>query len=288
MDSTVVQLMTHGARRFERARLVFGHGTDNALDEAAALIFHALKLDHAAAPGVYTRPVTVRERREIERLFERRVRERIPAAYLTRRTWFAGLEFYVDERVLIPRSPLAELIEQRFSPWVDPKRVRRVLDIGTGSGCIAIACARAFPRAHVDAIDISAPALAVARRNIRRHRLGRRVQALKSKHFSALGNRHYDIIVSNPPYVGARELKALPAEYRHEPPIALAGGPDGLEAVQVILCEAAKHLKRGGVLVVEVGDTQSRVAKRYPTLPFTWLEFERGGGGVFLLKAEDL
>lgn len=286
--------MTQGARRFEEAGLVFGHGTDNARDEAAALVFHALKLDHADAPGIYTRPVSAGEQRKVERLFELRVRRRIPAVYLTYRTWFAGLEFYVDERVLIPRSPLAELIERNFSPWIeDPQRVRSVLDIGTGSGCIAIACAKAFPNAQVDAVDISEPALTVARRNIDRHRLARRVRTVKSDHFSALKTgvsqrRRYDIIVSNPPYVGAREYKSLPAEYRHEPPVALASGRDGLDSVHTILKEAPKHLKRGGLLVVEVGNTQPLVEKRYPRLPFTWLEFERGGGGVFLLTAEQL
>jgi len=285
---TVEELIDRGERRLRDARLVFGHGTDNARDEAAALVFHALRLDHDDAARAYTQRVGAAGRRAVEHLLQRRVRERIPAVYLTHRTWFAGLPFYVDERVLIPRSPLAELIEARFQPWTDPARVRRLLDIGTGSGCIAIACARAFARAHVDAADISAAALTVARRNIRAHRLMSRVHAVRSDYFSALGKRRYDIIVSNPPYVSHREMRALPREYRHEPKMALAAGADGMAAVDVILREAGAHLKPGGILVVEVGDTQGTVEKRYPSLPFTWLEFSRGGGGVFLLRCEDL
>lgn len=285
---TVGELMQTSARRLSRARLAFGHGTDNPLDEAAALLFYALKLDHEDAPSIYVRPISVPERRRVQRLIERRIRERRPAAYLMRQMWFAGLEFYVDERVLVPRSPIAELIVAGFQPWIEPVRVKRVLDIGTGSGCIAIACAYAFPRARIDATDISTPALAVARRNIRRHRLAGRVTAIRADLFSGLRGRRYDIIVSNPPYVGARELQALPAEYRHEPELALASGREGLDAVAKILHGAARHLKPGGILVVEVGNTQRSLEKRYPTVRFTWLDFERGGGGVFLLTREQL
>ena len=221
-------------------------------------------------------------------LLGRRIRERIPAAYLTGITWFAGLPFHVDSRVLIPRSPIAELIERRYAPWIDPRRVKRVLDIGTGSGCIAIATARALPRARVDAVDLSDAALAVAAINTRRHRLGRRVRLVKSDHFAALGRATYDIIVSNPPYVGSRELGTLPPEYRHEPRVALAAGASGLDAVRVILAGAHAHLRPRGLLIVEVGNTEAAVRRAFPRLPFVWLQFARGGGGVFLLRREEL
>ncbi len=268
--------------------MFFGHGTDNAFDESAALVFHVLGLSHDAAPGIYTRRVGEQAQRAVRELITRRIETRMPAVYLTGETWFAGLPFHVDQRVLIPRSPIAELIERQFSPWIDPKRVRRVLDLGTGSGCIAIACARAFRRAQVDAVDISDDALEVARLNVRRHRLGGRMRVLKSDHFSALRGRTYDIIVTNPPYVGERELRKLPAEYRHEPRIALSAGPAGLDSVRIILREAGRHLRPGGLLVVEVGNTDSAVRRAFPHLPFVWLEFERGGGGVFLLTTEQL
>jgi ribosomal protein L3 glutamine methyltransferase len=276
------------ARRLARAQVFFGHGTDNAADEAAALVWHALRLPYPATADSYARRVGVRERRSVQALIARRIDERIPAAYLIGRARFAGLVFQVDPRVLIPRSPLAELIERGFAPWIEPGRVCRVLDVGTGSGCIAIACARALPRARVDALDVSAQALEVARINVRRHRLGARVRLLKSDHFGALGRRSYDIIVSNPPYVGARELGALPEEYRHEPRVALASGRGGLESIRIILRDAARHLRPRGILVVETGNTEVAVRRAFAQLPFTWLHFERGGGGVFLLTAEQL
>ena len=280
-------LIERGARRLQRARVCFGHGTDNAWDESAALVLHALRLPHFDA-GVYHRRVGANDERRAEALISRRIRERIPAVYLTGRTWFAGLAFHVDRRVLIPRSPIAELIERRFAPWIEPRRVRRILDLGTGSGCIAIACAKAFPRARVDAVDICADALEVAAINVGRHRLGRRVRLVRSDHFSALGAERYDIIVSNPPYVGRKELASLPPEYRHEPPLALAAGRTGLDSVRIILGEAADHLRPDGLLVVEVGNTERAVRRAFKQLPFLWLEFERGGGGVFLLNAAQL
>jgi ribosomal protein L3 glutamine methyltransferase len=281
-------LISASARRLARAQVFFGHGTDNATDEAAALVWHALKLPYPATADSYARRVGAGARAVVQALVARRIRERIPAAYLIGHARFAGLVFQVDPRVLIPRSPLAELIERGFAPWIEPARVRRVLDVGTGSACIAIACARAFPRARVDALDVSAPALEVARRNVRRHRLSARVRLVKSDHFGALGKRRYDIIVSNPPYVGARELGTLPAEYRHEPRVALAAGRGGLESIRIILRDAARHLRPRGILVVEAGNTEVAVRRTYPRLPFTWLHFERGGGGVFLLTAEQL
>jgi ribosomal protein L3 glutamine methyltransferase len=262
----------------------FGHGTDNAEDEAAALVWYAL--GYPATANNYARRIGTSAQARIEALVQRRIDERIPAAYLIGQTSFAGLDFYVDRRVLIPRSPIAELIERRFSPWIDPAGVRRILDIGTGSGCIAIACAKAFRKSRVDAVDISSEALAVAARNVRRHRVGTRVRLLKSSYFSALEGQTYDIIVSNPPYVGTRELDALPPEYTHEPRMALAAGRNGLDSVRSILTEAGHHLARRGILVVEVGNSEGAVKRAFPSMPFTWLEFERGGGGVFLLNAD--
>jgi ribosomal protein L3 glutamine methyltransferase len=266
----------------------FGHGTDNARDEAAALVLHALKLPPQGGRACYRRRVSAAGQQAVQALLRRRIKERLPAAYLTGIGFFAGLPFRVDARVLVPRSPLAELIERGFAPWTEPARIRRVLDLGTGSGCIAIATARALPRARVDAADISAAALEVARANVRLHRLQRRVRVLPSDHFRALGGRTYDIIVTNPPYVGARELRSLPAEYRHEPRVALAAGRSGLDSVRIILREAARHLRARGVLVVEVGNTERAVRRAFPRLPFVWLEFTRGGGGVFLLTREQL
>jgi ribosomal protein L3 glutamine methyltransferase len=285
---TVKTLIERSAKRLDKAGVFFGHGTDNAWDDAAALVWHALKLPDRVTPRTYERKVSAAGQAGVDALIDRRIRERIPAVYLTGQTWFAGMPFSVDSRVLIPRSPIAELIEQRFAPWVDPARVKSVLDIGTGSGCIAIACAAAFPKAKVDGADISPDALAVAATNVRRHRLGRRVRLVISNHFSELGGKTYDIIASNPPYVGAQEMRSLPPEYGHEPRLALAAGKSGLDSVRVILNEAGRHLTPRGVLVVEVGNTEDAVRRAFPKLPFTWLEFERGGGGVFLLTAEQL
>ncbi|MHB8816954.1 MAG: 50S ribosomal protein L3 N(5)-glutamine methyltransferase [Steroidobacteraceae bacterium] len=285
---TVLALIERGARRLGRARVFFGHGTDNAWDDSAALVLHALDLPHSGAPALYARRVGGRAVERVNELIARRIEERIPAVYLTGETWFAGLRFHVDRRVLIPRSPIAELIERRFAPWIDPARVRRILDVGTGSGCIAIACAKFLSRSRVDAVDISPGALEVAAINVRRHRLGRRVRLLRSDHFSALGGERYDIIVANPPYVGRREMSGLPPEYRHEPALALAAGREGLDSVRVILRQSRAYLRPGGLLIVEVGNTETAVRRAFRRLPFLWLEFERGGGGVFLLTAEQL
>ncbi|HTB64750.1 MAG TPA: 50S ribosomal protein L3 N(5)-glutamine methyltransferase [Steroidobacteraceae bacterium] len=284
---TVAQLIERGARRLQRARVFFGHGTDNAWDESAALIWHALKLPPPSARS-YARSATLRQQGQARALITRRIDERMPAVYLTGTIWFAGLKFKTDARALIPRSPIAELIERGYAPWIDARRVRRVLDIGTGNGCIAIATAKILTRARVDAVDVSAQALGLAAENVRHHRLGRRVRLLESDYFGALTDERYDIIVSNPPYVGARELRSLPAEYRHEPRMALASGKDGMDAVRVILKGAGRHLNPGGILIVEVGNTEAAVRRAFARLPFTWLTFERGGGGVFMLTAEQL
>jgi ribosomal protein L3 glutamine methyltransferase len=286
--ATVADLISTAMRRLRRAKVFYGHGTDNARDEAFALVFHVMELPHEAPSDVLARRVGSAQREKFDELLTRRVKERLPLGYLTHEAWFAGLPFYVDERVLIPRSPIAELIERRFSPWIAPARVRHILDMGTGSGCIALACARYFPRARVDGVDIDPAALEVADINRRRLRLTRRVNLVASDHFAALGKAAYDIIVSNPPYVGEREMRGLPNEYRHEPRHALASGREGLDSVGIILRSAARHLKPSGLLVVEVGNTERALMKAYPRLPFTWLEFERGGGGVFLLTREQL
>ncbi|HEV7609929.1 MAG TPA: 50S ribosomal protein L3 N(5)-glutamine methyltransferase [Steroidobacteraceae bacterium] len=285
---TVGELIASVTRRLQRARVYFGHGTDNARDEAAALVLHGLKLPSDAPLRVLKRRVNGAARARVEALLLRRIEERRPLAYLTHEAWFAGLRFYVDERVLIPRSAIAELIERRFAPWIVTARVKNVLDMGTGSGCIGLACAKAFPRARVDAADIDAGALEVAAINRRALRLTRRVRLIESDHFAALSGNSYDIIVSNPPYVGEREMRGLPREYCHEPRLALASGRDGLESVATILREARKHLRPEGLLVVEVGNTERLLTRAYPKTPFTWLDFERGGGGVFLLTREQL
>jgi ribosomal protein L3 glutamine methyltransferase len=273
------------ARALRAARVHFGHGTSNARDEAAELVFFVAGLAHARGASAYPLELRPRQAARIEQLLERRIAERIPLPYLTHRAFFAGLELYVDERVLVPRSPIAELVINRFEPWT---RARRVLDIGTGSGAIALACAKAFPRAHVDAADISATALQVCRRNVRRLALGRRVTALRSDHFSGVAGRRYDIIVSNPPYVGPDEMRALPPEYRHEPRLGLASGADGLDSVRAIFAEARSHLEDDGILVVEVGNTETALLKAFPRLPFVWPRIAMGGEGVFLLNARDL
>jgi ribosomal protein L3 glutamine methyltransferase len=287
-SETVGAVIDRCAKALRRARVHFGHGTDNARDEAAELVFFAAGLAHEQGASAYPRRLTARRIARIDGLLRRRIAERMPLAYLTHRAFFAGLEFYVDERVLVPRSPIAELILQRFQPWVDARRVRRILDVGTGSGAIALACAEAFPNARVDAVDVSAPALTVARRNLRRLGLQKRVRLLRSNYFDAVRGCRYDIIVSNPPYVGLAEMRRLPREYRHEPRLGLASGADGLDSVRAIFAAAGDHLGRDGILVVEVGNTEDALMRAFPNLPFVWPQIAIGGGGVFLLRARDL
>ena len=276
------------ARALRAAHVHFGHGTDCARDEAAELVFFVAGLAHALGASAYPVKLTPRQVARIDLLLRRRIAERIPLPYLTHRAFFAGLELYVDERVLVPRSPIAELVINRFEPWTPARRVRRILDIGTGSGAIALACARAFPRARVDAADISGAALQVCRRNVRQLGLGRRVTALRSDYFSGVAGRRYDIIVSNPPYVGRDEMRALPPEYWHEPKLGLASGADGLDSVRAIFAQARSHLEDDGILVVEVGNTERALLKAFPRMPFVWPRIAMGGGGVFLLNARDL
>jgi ribosomal protein L3 glutamine methyltransferase len=283
---TVEDLIRHGAARFRTARLSYGHGMGDAVDEAAALVFHALGLAHADAAEAYGRQPSPSEVERVLTNFEQRIARRVPAAYLMHRMWFAGHEFEVDERVIVPRSPIAELIEARFAPWLAPARVRRVLDIGTGSGCIAIACALALPAAQVDAVDLSPEALAVARRNVAHHAVGERVRLLEGDVYAPLGSERYELVVANPPYVSEGEMRRLPKEYRHEPDLALRAGSDGLDVARRILAGLPERLAPGGVLVLEVGNSEGRLQRAYPGVPFTWLEFERGGGGVCLLTQE--
>lgn len=273
--------------RFNVAHLYYGHGTDNAWDEAVNLILTSLHLPPDASPDLLNSRLTLVERREICELIIRRIEERVPAAYLTKEAWFAGLPFYIDQRVIIPRSPLAELIEKEFSPWLDPSAVYHILDLCTGSGCIAIACACAFIGVEVDAVDISPQALEVAKINVEKHHLEDQVHLIESDLYEQVTEK-YDLIVSNPPYVSTKEYKSLPKEYHHEPIIALEAKDEGLALVRKIILGAAEHLTPQGILVVEVGNSQDALCKRYPQVPFIWVEFERGGEGVFVLPAHEV
>lgn len=285
--TTLNTVLKQAEQSFLAAKLYFGHGTNNAWDEAVALALYVLKLPPDVDASVGERVLTPLEKEHYLELVNQRITKRIPVPYLTHEAWFVYQKFYVDERVIIPRSPFGELIQNGFQPWLGDRAVHRILDLCTGSGCIAIACAKAFENAIVDAVDISDDALAVARKNVALHDCENRVNLIHADLFSGCAEKRYDIIISNPPYVDSTEMRNLPAEYQWEPRLALAAGTDGLAIVQKILQEASKYLTEKGLLFVEVGNAEEALKNQYPDWPFTWLAFENGGQGVFLLYAED-
>ena len=284
---TITDLVRWGAARLDDARVVFGHGTDNSVDEALVLVLHAAGLRPGLPESLFASRLTTTERRAAVELIVRRTRERVPAPYLTGRAWFAGLEFACDARALVPRSPMAEWIERGFEPWLEPDSVEWVLEIGTGGGAIAIACAMAFQDATIDAVDTSDAALALARENCAAHGVEDRVRLVVSDVYSEVHGR-YDLIVSNPPYVDADTMAALDPEFRREPRLGLAAGADGLDCVRRILAGANRHLRPGGVLVCEVGASRAALERAFPAVAFTWLDLSRGGEGVFLLEGAQL
>lgn len=277
-----------GMTQFQHTGVFYGHGTDNAYDEALVLILHTLHLPHDCVAPTLDARLTLAEREQVLSVLETRFQKRMPAPYITGEAWFAGIPFRVDKRVLIPRSPIAELIEAGFDPLLGDNYPNRILDLCTGGGCIGIACALHLTDTEVVLADISADALVVAGLNIERHQVEDRVRVVESDLFSSLAGECFDLIVSNPPYVDARDVAELPAEFRHEPMLALAAGTDGLDLARRILREAASHLTPQGILIVEVGNSWTALEEAYPQVPFTWLEFERGGHGVFLLTHAQL
>ncbi|HKO89326.1 MAG TPA: 50S ribosomal protein L3 N(5)-glutamine methyltransferase [Burkholderiales bacterium] len=286
---TVAIALEIAASRFEKARLVFGHGTHNAYDEAAWLMLHVLKAPIDTLQPLLQRLLTASEQSAFDALVERRINERKPAAYLLQEAWLGQYRFYVDERVIVPRSFIAELLQERLQPWVDqPGKRMEVLDLCTGSGCLAICAALNFPRAVLTAADLSREALEVAKRNVRDYELESRITLFESDLFRQLPPQQYDIILSNPPYVDAASMSRLPREYRHEPRMSLASGKDGLDAVRVILRSARAFLKERGLLIVEIGHNRSQLERTFPHLPFTWLEVSAGEQFVFLLTREQL
>ncbi len=288
-DLQTVRDFIHWAMsQFNQTKLYYGHGTDNAQDEAITLIVDTLHLPHDISPALLDSRLSSDEKELLYKMIQRRVSEHVPVPYLTHTAWFAGEPFYVDERVLIPRSPIAELIENHFQPWIEIESIKNILDLCTGSGCIAIACAKVFPDAAIDASDISRDALDVAKINVRNHHVEDQLKLYQSDLFSELPQKKYDVIISNPPYVDAEDMETLPDEYHHEPSLGLAAGKNGLDFALPILRDAKKFLSPHGILIVEVGNSEHALAELFPEIPFTWLEFHRGGGGVFLLTAEQL
>lgn len=285
---SVRELIQRTEKQFNQADLYYGHGTDNALDEAFYLVMIAAGLEFDCDEEALDKPLLDNIIEHIENLVEKRINQRVPVAYLVNQAWFAGHKFYVDERVLIPRSPFAELITSQFMPWISYSQVKTILDIGTGGACIPIACAYEFSETVIDAVDIDDDAIDVANKNVALHELQERVHVIKSNLFEQLKGKKYDLIISNPPYVGHDEMQSLPEEYLHEPRHALEADDNGLELVGQILKQASEHLNEGGILAVEVGNSKEALIEQYPNLPFIWLEFENGGDGVFVLNKVDL
>ena len=286
---TVRDYLRFAVSRFNHAELFFGHGSSDAYDEAAYLILHTLHLPPDRLEPFLDARLTDSERAEVLNIIQRRVEQRVPAAYLTHEAFLGDFSFYVDERVIVPRSFIAELLREQFSPWIaEPEEIGSVLDLCTGSGCLAILAAHAFPNANVDAVDLSPDALAVAERNIADYELQDRVNPIESDLFTKLGSGQCDRIIRNPPCVDAESVAALPQEYLHEPELALGSGHDGLDATRVILEQAAQHLTDNGILVVEVGHNRDALEAAYPNLPFTWLDVSAGDEFVFMLHRNDL
>ena len=286
--ASIIDFIRYGASRFSAAGLTFGHSHDNPIDEATHLVLASLHLPPDIPPAYGVGRLTAAERENVLALIERRIGERLPVAYLVGETWFAGLKFKSDRRALVPRSPIAELIESRFAPWLDERHIDRVLDLCTGSGCIGIAIAEYNPDWQVDIVDISEEALSLARENIVFQHVEGRVEAIQSDLFAGVKGRRYDLIVSNPPYVTEDEYTALPGEYAHEPKLGLTSGVDGLDLCLRMLDEAAEYLTDDGLLIVEVGESEHALAALLPEVPFIWIEFKVGQMGIFALERRDL
>ncbi len=290
---TLRDWLRYAVSKFQEAELFFGHGCTNAYDEAAWLILHTLHLPTTAEESrlevFLDARLTQTERRALQNVLQQRITQRLPAAYLTHEAWLGDFRFYVDERVIVPRSYFANLLAEGFAPWIEsPETIESALDLCTGSGCLAILMAHTFPAAHIDAVDLSPDALAVAQRNVAAYGLEEQIRLIESDLFANIGKQKYDLILSNPPYVTSASMAALPQEYRHEPALALAAGADGLDIVRCILEQAAKHLNPHGLLAVEVGHNRDLVEAAFPELPLTWIDTEDDEGKIFILHREQL